>query len=63
MDSTLTFTSSVEEHNVPVALLSDDLFENTEDFSANLVVGTTTLPVQVDVNQAQLDIVDQSGTV
>ena len=61
--STLTFTSSDEQRDIPVALATDDLFEDSEHFFANLVLGTTTVPVQIDLNQAQLDIMDSSGTV
>ena len=63
MDVTLTFTSSHEGHDVPVALLTDDLCEEEEHFFANLVVGSTTLCVQIDTNKAQINIIDESGTV
>ena len=63
MNRTLTFTSSDEDHGVSVALTSDELFEDTEHFFAGLVLAATTLPVQLDMPRAQLDIVDQSGTV
>ena len=63
MTTTLTFTSSDENHVVSVALARDDLFEYMERFFADLILVTTTYPVQLDVPQAQFDILDQSGTV
>ena len=60
--SILTFTNSDEDHGVSVALSSDEVFEDTEHFFAELVLAATTLPVQLDVPWAELDIVDQSGT-
>ena len=62
MDSILTFTSSDEDHDFSGPLTSDDLFEETEHFFAELILVATSLPVELDVPWARLDIVDQSGT-
>ena len=53
----------MEEHDVPVALLTDDLVEEQEHFFANLVLGSTTLSVRIDTDQVQINIMDESGTV
>ena len=61
VERSLTFTSSVQEHSVPVALTDDDLFEDSEYFFANLFLEPTDLNVQLDLAQAQLSIVDADG--
>ena len=63
MTDTLTFTSSVEQLTVSVDLASDDIYEDAEHFFANLVLGTATFPVSLDIAQAQLNIADASCTV
>ena len=51
------------EYNVSVLLTSDDLFEDSENFFANLAALTTLFPVKLDVAQATLNIEDASSKV
>ena len=51
----------MQEYNIPVPLTDDDLFEDNENFFANLVLEPTDLNVQLDLAQAELTIIDADG--
>ena len=63
MSNVIIFTNVIEENDFPVPLIDDELFEDTEHFFARLSLVTASLAVQLDPDQARLEIVDNSGTI
>ena len=57
----LQFTSTTQTMTVPVPLKTDELFEATELFFAELVAVTTTFPITLNPLHTNLSIIDTNG--
>ena len=58
----LSFSSSRTRIDVPVEIVEDSDVEGTESFFASLTVPGSTTNINLDPNQAEIEIIDDDGT-